>query len=94
MTFTAVYHPAILDDLSDINRNLQTRIEHAITERLCIAPQAYSKPLAANLAGYWKMRVGDYRVVFKIVKQEIWIYAIINRRDIYSDVIQRSDWKP
>jgi len=29
------------------------------------------------------LRVGDYRVVFKIVKEEIWILAIIHRKDVY-----------
>jgi hypothetical protein len=30
-----------------------------------------------RIKGYWKLRVGDYRVVFEIVKNEVWIFASI-----------------
>ena len=32
-----------------------------------------------NVKGYWKLRVGDYRVVFRIVKNEVWIFGIMHR---------------
>lgn len=89
MPFAAIYHPDIADDLAQIPRNLQERIETAIRLRLCISPQNYGKPLASNLAGYWKLRVGDFRVIYKIVKGEIWILGIINRRDVYKDIVKR-----
>jgi hypothetical protein len=31
-----------------------------------VAPQEYGTPLRKTLKGYWKLRVGDYRVVYKI----------------------------
>ena len=94
MSFEVIYHPHVMDDLSSINRNLQSRIEFAISSRLVQAPQAYGKPLAANLAGYWKMRVGDYRVIYKVVKNEIWVLGIINRRDVYREILKRLTWRP
>ena len=94
MSFTAVYHPRVADDLAQIPRNLQERIETAVRLRLLYAPQNYGKPLAANLAGYWKLRVGDFRVVYKIVKNEIWILGIIDRRDVYKDIVKRLGWTP
>ncbi|MBS3918437.1 MAG: type II toxin-antitoxin system RelE/ParE family toxin [Deltaproteobacteria bacterium] len=33
-----------------------------------------------TLRGYWKLRVGDYRVVFKIVDEEVWVLGIIHRK--------------
>ncbi len=42
-----------------------------------------------TLKGYWKLRVGDYRVIFKVVGNEVWIFAIINRKDVYSRIIKR-----
>ncbi len=77
-----------------MNRNIQLRIEAAISGRLTKAPEAYGKPLAANLSGYWKMRVGDYRVIYKVVKKEIWILGIINRRDVYREIVRRLTWNP
>ena len=94
MSFAAVYHPAVADDLAEIPRNMQERIETAVRLRLSLSPQNYGKPLAANLAGYWKLRVGDYRVVYKIAKNEVWILGIINRRDVYKDIVKRLAWTP
>jgi len=94
LTFRILYHPQIQEDLNPINRNIQARLESAILHRLAKAPQAYGKPLSATLSGFWKMRVGDYRVVFKIVKREIWILAIIHRKDVYSQVVKRLGWQP
>lgn len=94
MPFEVVYHPDIPDDLALINRNIQTRIEAAIRLRLAQAPQAYGKPLAANLASYWKMRVGDYRIIYKVTKDGVWIFGIIDRRDVYRDIVKRLGWTP
>ncbi len=94
MPFADVYHPDVPDDLSEIPRNIQDRIETAIRLRLCQSPQNYGKPLTGNLGGYWKMRVGDYRVVYKIIKNEIWIFGVINRRDVYKDIVKRLGWTP
>ena len=43
----------------------------------------------SKVKGYWKLRVGDYRVVFKIVKNEVWIFGIMNRRDVYERIDKR-----
>lgn len=94
MSFQAVYHPDVRKDLLRIDRKLQIRLEAAVSNRLLIAPQAYGRPLSANLFGYWKMRVGDFRVVFKVVRDEIWIFGIIHRKDVYSEIVKRLDWKP
>lgn len=41
--------------------------------------------LAGDLAGFFKLRAGDYRVIYEIVRDEqmIVIHAIGNRREIY-----------
>lgn len=57
--------------------------KNVIEKRLRVAPQHYGKPLRKTLKGYWKLRVGDYRVVFKISGDEIWILGIIHRKDVY-----------
>jgi mRNA interferase RelE/StbE len=47
------------------------------------------EPLRKTLKGYWKLRVGDYRVVFKIVKNEVWILGIIHRKHVYEKLEKR-----
>lgn len=90
MPFTLVYHPAVKKlDIPLLNRDIGKRIQRAIESRLTFEPQRYGEPLRGTLKGYWKLRVGDYRVVFKVVKTEVWIFAIINRRDVYQRIENR-----
>jgi mRNA interferase RelE/StbE len=49
----------------------------------------YGEPLRKTLKGYWKLRVGDCRVVYKIVKNEIWILGITHRKKVYDEVDKR-----
>lgn len=87
MTFNLRYHPDVLkNDLPLINKKLKERIKKAIEERLLISPEQYGEPLRKTLKRYWKMRVGDYRVVFKITGQEILILGICHRKEVYQIV--------
>ncbi|MGH7795991.1 MAG: type II toxin-antitoxin system RelE family toxin [Candidatus Binatia bacterium] len=61
----------------------------AIENRLAIEPHRYEEPLRRTLMGYRKLRVGDYRVVFRIVRNEVWIFAIMHRRDVYHRIETR-----
>lgn len=51
--------------------------------------EKYGKPLRGSLKGYWKLRVGDIRVVFRIVKNEVEILGIIHRKMVYEKIIKR-----
>jgi len=79
------------EDLPSIPRNLKRRIADAIETRLTETPQQFGAPLRKTLKGYWKLRVGDYRVVFKVVTAEVTILAIRHRKQVYQDVIRRID---
>lgn len=90
MPYRLVYHPeARTKDVPAINQNLRERISRAIETRLTTEPQRYGEPLRRTLKGYWKLRVGDYRVVFKVVRDEVWIYGVIHRRDVYDRIVRR-----
>ena len=90
MTFELRYHPDVRDvDIPKLNETLKKRIKKAIEERLSISPHQYGEPLRKTLKGYWKLRIGDYRVVYKVERNEVWIFAIINRKDVYAKVIKR-----
>jgi mRNA interferase RelE/StbE len=89
------YHPRVVeDDLPDIPANLHSRIARSIDGRLTSEPTRYGVPLRGTLKGYWKLRVGDYRVVFKVVGQEIWVLSIMHRREVYDAVAARLVWTP
>lgn len=48
-------------------------------------PREHGKGLTANLSGYWRYRIGNYRVICKIYDNELVVEAIKvgHRRDIY-----------
>jgi len=90
LTFKLRYHPDVRDvDIPQLNETLKKRIRKAIEERLSLSPHQYGEPLRKTLKGYWKLRVGDFRIVYKVEGNEIWIFAIINRRDVYKKIIKR-----
>ena len=90
MAFALVYHPDVkAKDTPMLNRDVSRRIQRAIETRLTTEPQRYGEPLRRTLKGYWKLRVGDYRVVFKVVNREVWIFGIMNRRDVYQRIEKR-----
>jgi mRNA interferase RelE/StbE len=90
MAYILVYHPEVKTrDILTLNRDVGTRIQRAIETRLATEPQRYGEPLRRTLKGYWKLRVGDYRVVFRIVKNEVWIFGIMHRRDVYQRIEKR-----
>ena len=76
-------------DIPLLDARLRTRIKNAIETRLVTAPHLYGEPLRKTLRGYWKLRVGDYRVVFKIVEAEVWILGIIHRKKVYDTIGKR-----
>lgn len=42
-------------------------------------------PLAGNLAGLWKLRIGDYQAIYQIINQEliVLVLKIGPRKNIY-----------
>jgi mRNA interferase RelE/StbE len=86
MTYRLVYHPAIAeDDLPQIPANLRARIARALETRLTKAPDHYGSPLRGTLKGYWKLGVGDYRVVYRVAGDEVRILAIRHRKSLYEE---------
>ncbi len=73
------YHPKVADDLANITAASRTRIRRAIETRLATAPERYGAPLTGSLHGYWKLRVGDYRVVFRVARSEVFVLAVVHR---------------
>ena len=88
MNYNLIYHHDVKKvDLPRIDARNKSMIKRAIEERLTTSPEVYGKPLRRSLKGYWKLRVGNYRIVFKIAGNEIRILAIIDRKTVY----QRSE---
>jgi len=78
------YHPKVKnEDIPRLSSNIAVRIENAIINRLMVNPVKYGYFLRGSLKGYRKLRVGDWRIIYRIVGKEIRIIAIGNRKDVY-----------
>ena len=61
------------------------RIKKAIEEKLTTHPEVFGKPLRFSLKGYRSLRVGEYRVIFRIEKDIVKILIIAHRSAVYED---------
>ena len=83
MRYTIYYHPKVRDDIKSLDKKQKKTVARAIESRLSVEPEKYGKPLEQSLKGYWKLRVRDIRIVFKIVKNEVHILGILHRKIVY-----------
>ena len=90
--FRVRYHPAVkAEDIPDLPKAAKIRIRKAIEERLMVAPHDYGQPLRRSLKGYWKLRVGDYRVVYRIEKTSVIVLGIMHREKVYQEMEKREE---
>ncbi len=85
MHYNAEFTAAGLDELASLDSTIQDRVFKKIrwlAEHLDdITPQA----LSADLSGLFKLRVGDYRVIYSydVAAQLVTVHKVGHRRDIY-----------
>ena len=91
MSYLIRHQSEVLEDIRQIPENLRLRIQRAINHRLGTAPDLYGERLGKDLAGLWKLRVGDYRVVFKLDTEakRVTIWCIRNRKNVYPETQRR-----
>lgn len=89
MPYTLKYHTAVKDDLKKIDAFSKSRIKKAIETILLKYPLNSGKFLKGNLKKFKKLRIGDYRIIYKIEKKEILILAVMHRKDIYEVLKKR-----
>ncbi len=79
----------VKSDIPKLSHNDALRIRHAIENKIAINPVIYGLPLRGTLKQYWKLRVGDYRIVYAVRNNEIRILVIAHRRDVYKLAAKR-----
>ena len=73
----------VKDDIPSLPKVEKKRIQKAIEERLIQNPIRFGKPLRYSLKGCRRMRVGHYRIIFKIETKVLLIVKIGHRKEIY-----------
>ncbi len=73
--------------LKKLDAPIQKRILDWLDERLegCKNPRHFGEPLKGDHAGFWRYRIGDFRVLCEIQDEKIivLVLAIGHRREVY-----------
>ena len=64
------------EDFRSIDRPQRQRIIRTIRKKLATHPAEYGKPLTGDLKGFWKLKVGEFRVVYQIIESRVAVYVV------------------
>ena len=80
------YHHKVIEDIKSFDKHTKQRVRKAIEDKLASEPFIYGERLRGTLRDLWKLRVGNYRVIYKVEKDTVYILGIVHRREAYRNV--------
>jgi mRNA interferase RelE/StbE len=86
--YTVTYLDRVVeDDIPSLPKTMRKLIQKAIESRLTVEPIALGKPLRYSFVGHRRIRVGDYRIVYRVDEKSkvVTIVIIKHRKDVYED---------
>lgn len=90
LNFEIFYHPLVIkEDIPKFSTADKNRIKKAVEDKLTISPEIFGKPLRRSLKGYRKLRVGDYRAIYRIEGAKVKIFYIGHRSVVYQKADKR-----
>ena len=84
--WNVVYLPVVQhEDIPALDKAIKQQVKKAIDEKLALDSIGFGKPLQYSLNGNRRLRVGHYRIIYKIKTdtREIIISAIQHRKGVY-----------
>lgn len=90
MSYEILYHESVIkDDIPKLSTSTKIAIRKAIEAKLTDRPEVFGKPLRRSLKNYRKLRVGDYRIIFRIEESTVKIFIIAHRSLVYQKALNR-----
>ncbi len=86
MAYNIVYKKSVYRDLKKLSKAEAGRVLDQIEEELSKKADSYPV-LKGQFAGLRKYRVGDYRVIYAILGDDVLILRIGHRREVYKSKI-------
>jgi mRNA interferase RelE/StbE len=87
LAFEIVYKASVHRDLKGLPKAEAARILERIESELAAKPEA-NPILHGRFSGMRRLRVGDYRIVYTIMKSEVLVLRIGHRQDVYKGGIR------
>ena len=89
MTWIVEFDDAARKELRKLDRQSQQDILRYLRERIATDedPRRFGKSLSRELAGLWRYRIQNYRIVCNIEDQKLTVLVIRvgHRKDVYED---------
>ena len=87
MTFRIEFLQSVVEeDIPKLSRTAKQRVRKAIEEKPTTHPIEFGKPLRYSLKGTRRLRVGDYRIIYRIESpRTVLVFKIGQRREVYED---------
>ena len=84
LNYTVVYQDQVIKNhIPALSASTKLLLQKSIESKLMVDPVAFGKPLRYSLKGHRRLRVGDYRIVYRIEDNSVIIIAIKHRKEIY-----------
>jgi addiction module RelE/StbE family toxin len=85
--WSVTYVKSAIDEIIELDGSAKKLIKKAIEEKLMVDPLKFGKPLRRSLSGLFKLRVGNYRIIYQVKENEVIvvIVKIGHRREVYED---------
>jgi mRNA interferase RelE/StbE len=87
LAWTIKLHPDAARELKKLGRDAAARIVRTLETRIASLddPRTLGAPLKGEHDGYWRWRIGDYRVIARIEDERITILVVrvAHRREAY-----------
>ena len=83
---TLVYTEKALKQLKKLDKSVSIRILSYLDEVAKLKdPRERGKSLVGNLTGFWRYRIGDYRILCRISDEKLVIFVVEigHRREVY-----------
>lgn len=91
MRYTLAYHPLVVrEDIPRLDHAIKEQIKAAIEQKLITHPDMFGVPLRRSLKSHHKLRVGDYRIVYRVHGTSVHILTIQHRSVVYRMADTRS----
>ena len=84
MSYQILLHPRAARFLNRLDATVRERMKQSLGE-LKGSPEEKGEPLRQS--PYWRLRVGDYRVIYEINEREMKVVVLFigHRKDVYDD---------
>lgn len=87
MTWKIEFDSDVEKDLKKLGHTAQNRVFKFLKEKILTTdnPRKFGKALTGDLAGLWRYRVGDYRILAKIEDQKfvVLVVHVGHRKNVY-----------